>query len=156
GDRVWTEINQPLLQKLLTTVDDAPNVIWEVMNEPESHHLPDTTGFHQAVVRQVVSGYARLGLDPLTSVNTVSTTSTLGVWATRAADVDILSGHFNWNGSGYDFGGLSRVPKPVILSNDGDGTDTSTALSASTRKTHLQRFVSGAIGQDSRRGHIGI
>ena len=78
----WRTVNAPLLTKLLDTVGGSPNVIWEVMNEPDEHHIGDSRSFHEAVVNAITGWHGRIGIDPLVSVNPLRPSTSLGNWAT--------------------------------------------------------------------------
>ena len=123
---IW-DVNQMVIDQTVAAVGKHGNVIYEVMNEPDTklahndqHAL---TNFHAHVIAEIRS----VSPNAIVSVNLANTTDTFGKWALSPdCGVKIVSFHLPPDGTPNDLPGTSG--KPVIVSNDGHDTQSNLNL----------------------------
>ena len=123
GHALWRDVNLGLTRNVVDTLGDLNNVIYEVMNEPVSHGIDvNRHTFTEAVVAELYdrlqwySGSKVIGVN----VETGPGASNVFNWAVNDPRVDVLSYHVS---SPAQAGQFNDLPKPVIISNDGDLSD---------------------------------
>lgn len=140
---VWRDVNKPLIQKVVQTLGDFGNVIYEVMNEPtviDEYSGTDAQKqirtFHERVVNELKDNLAARSGSKVVSVNP-GASGILFDWAAGSSRVDMLAVHINSVAQASSLNGNS---KPIIISNDGDASCATPAQNASYGKqTRAQR-----------------
>ncbi|MDM8542050.1 cellulase family glycosylhydrolase [Desulfococcaceae bacterium HSG9] len=116
---IWN-IHERLISEVVNRLGDFGNVIYEVMNEPTSHgyEKDGKYSFHEKVVKHLKSKLAGHSGSKIIAVN-VEEDVKLKTWAIH--NVDVIAYHVK---DPRDSGDYNSDPLPVIISNDGDMTQT--------------------------------
>lgn len=157
----WTNVSVPLIDRVVDELGNFGNVIYESVNEPDSHGIDvGTSAFNEAIVDRL---YERLHLPQYTgskviSVNPEIVGGALWNWALASSKVDLLARHVHDPSGAGNYNGL---PKPIIISNDGDisqrtGPDFSPnygGLVQSDRIARTNAFLSQTFDTGAAHGH---
>lgn len=119
---VWRDVNQPYIERMIDTLCDRPNVIYEVMNEPEGSGGDagrGTPAFVEAALGEI---HRLLARDRCTGSRVIATNDntlrTLG-----DPRVDVVAVHV----APDEARRFENLGKPIIISNDGDDSQVSNA-----------------------------
>ncbi|MCG3174849.1 MAG: hypothetical protein GMKNLPBB_03138 [Myxococcota bacterium] len=154
---VWKEIHQPYIARAVSAICDQPNVIYEIMNEPDGSGAEPgigVRGFVDAAAAEIRASFRQ----PQCTGSRVISANDHTMRAMDVDEVDVISMHLGPSMP------VSRIPdflalgKPVIISNDGDDTQTSTkygfgALSNADRARRIAGFAAAAFDRKYETGH---
>jgi len=119
GNECWARAHEPLIDHIVEAIGNAPNVIFEIMNEPDIHGRDlDQLRFSQQVCRRLRDRLSLKFGSRLISVNVCS--GPMETWALQDPEVDLIS--FHLGGLNLPSEAWRDLPKPVIVSNDGHDT----------------------------------
>jgi hypothetical protein len=134
----WSGASRPLIDRVVDELGDFGNVIYEAMNEPDTHGV-DTSSpqFNPAVVDRL---YERLhrpeyGGSKIISVNPEA--SVLRNWAISSDKVDLVSYHIKDPQTPSSIGDIG---KPLLFSNDGDDSQKTEAFGGLAPAERLARI----------------
>ena len=130
---LWRDLNKPLIHRVVDTLGDYSNVTYEVMNEPAAPRYERVdhvnTAFHDAVIDELQIAFADKSGSKLISINADS--QSLRDLAKTDPRVGLVAFHIEPDDDKRE---LERkiqeyreTGKPVIVSNDGDATQTTLA-----------------------------
>ncbi len=144
---VWREVNQPYLERMVDTVCDLPNVIYEVMNEPEGSGGDPGRGGPE-LVDAVIAELDRLLARPGCTGSRLIASNDQGLRTARDPRVDVITVHVGPERAG-DY---ASIGKPVIVSNDGDDSQVSDAfgfgrLSEAQRIERLRAYAAASFAR---------
>ena len=151
---IWNAVNQPYIEAMVDTLCDLPNIVYEVMNEPEGSGGDAGRGTPAFVDRVIDELHRLLGRDHCSGSRLISTNDnplrTLG-----NPKVDLVAVHVRADQTGAYAG----TAKPILVSNDGDTSQVSSlngfgSMAAADRPAHIARYASGAMGDGSPLGHM--
>lgn len=139
-----------LVDKVVQTVGNYPNVIYEVINEPEydTTFRNKTLSWHKQIVSRLnraFSLYSTTG-SKLISVN-LHESDGLVSWAKTESSVGIVSFHVNKDYSPRDGwsslpGTIKSINKPLIVSNDGNFTQSNLGKNGGNLNTWAENYRS--------------
>ena len=149
---VWAEVNQPYIERVVDALCDQPNVIYEIMNEPESSGGDPGRGTPPFIDGAIAEVHRLLARPACTGSRVIAsndnTLRTLG-----NPMVDLIAAHVT-PAAAERYRGLG---KPVMISNDGDTSQVTTAngfgqLDPTARADRIgayarRTFAGGHIGQ---------
>lgn len=137
---LWLKSHQPFIQKVADTLQNFGNVIYEIANEPEAHYMKDWK-FHEKVADTLWESLKDGSGSKVISANLDDDyrNSALAKWAVdkdgdnKDSHVGLISAHYvsglvkNTDINTRDdlVTWLRNLPKPTLLSNDGDITQFS-------------------------------
>jgi len=143
---VWTEVNQPYLERTIDAVCDLPNVIYEIMNEPEGSGGDPGRGTPAFVDHAIAEVHRLLDRDVCTGSRIIaSNDDTLRTLSNPL--VDVIAVHVAPDAIGR----YRRLGKPVVISNDGDVSQVGDShgfgtLGAMARQDRIAAYASGTFG----------
>ncbi len=151
---VWPEVNQPYIERVVDTLCDLPNVVYEVMNEPEGSGAEPGLGT-PAFVEAVIAELHRLLQRPRCTGSRLIATNDNPLRTAGDPRVDLVAVHVD----PARVNDYRDVGKPVMVSNDGDVSQVSNAhgfgdLSQAARAARLDEYGRSAFGDGSPLGHI--
>ena len=151
---VWVEVNQPYIERAVDTLCDLPNILYEVMNEPDGSGAEPGLGTPAFVDAVITELHRLLQRDRCTGSRLIATNDNP---LRTAADprVDLVAVHVDPDRAN-DYANLG---KPVMVSNDGDRSQVSNAhgfgdLDQPARATRITDYARNAFGDGSPTGHI--
>jgi uncharacterized protein (TIGR03382 family) len=150
---VWSEANQPYIERVVDTLCDLPNVIYEAMNEPEGSGGDPGRGT-PAFVTAVVESLDQLLARPQCTGSRVIGTNDNTLRTAAHPAVDLVAVHVPPARAG-DYAGLDR---PVLVSNDGDRSQVSDDygfgdIGEGDRAARVARYGGAAFPIGGRTGH---
>lgn len=146
---VWN-VQEQLISQVAAHLGDYGNIIYEIMNEPNSHGVA-IEPFHSTATSTL-----RAALEPYTGSKIISVNieddSDLA-WA--QANADLVAIHVHHPASRAD--NYNNISIPVIISNDGDETQGTQAqgseYNASKREKRTKCFLQKTFGTGAVYGH---
>ncbi len=145
---VWVEVNRPYVERVVDTLCDLPNVIYEVMNEPMGSGADAGRG-SPAFVDAVIAELDRLLARPVCVGSKVVSTNDNPLRTVANPRVDLVAVHVPPERAG-DY---AAVGKPILVSNDGDLSQVSDAhgfgeLTQGARAARVRAYAAGAFAAD--------
>ncbi len=141
---IWEQSHLPFLKRVVAALDGLDNVIYEVMNEPYGR-LGDRT-----FLRKVVATLHRLLNAPGRSGSRLIASNEEGYSLAADPRVDVVTYHVKGPARAGSYG---RLGKPVIVSNDGDISQSSRTLAGAARIARVRAYARAAFGDGSPLGH---
>ncbi|MCK6548824.1 hypothetical protein L6R52_23470 [Myxococcota bacterium] len=153
---VWRQVNQPYVHRVVDTLCDLPNVIYEVMNEPDGSGAEDGLGMPPFIDLVIGELHTRLARPECTGSRVISTNDA----ELRTLDdprVDAVALHVGPERAGS---AGDRV-KPMLISNDGDDSQVSTlygfgTLTNAERAARIDTYARSAFGDGAPLGHTHV
>ena len=141
---IWSQSHAPYMARVVETLGNHPNVIYEIMNEPyagygdQAFHNQAIDYLHDLLGKPGLSGSKLIATNdgPLSNVNNPK--------------VDVVAFHVSGPAKAADYNGLAR---PVIISNDGDDSQSSTTMSDADRITRIGNYAQKALNSGAAPGH---
>lgn len=141
---IWKEVNKPLLEKTVKALNGYNNIIWEVMNEPH------TTFGDSAFLSKVIDTLYELLNDPSHTGSRIISLNAGSAALQNSNKVDIVSYHISDPGQANDHG---KFPKPVIISNDGDQSQSTKGWNDAERLARTKTILKNTFSDGSPLGH---
>ncbi|NOZ01534.1 MAG: cellulase family glycosylhydrolase, partial [Deltaproteobacteria bacterium] len=141
---IWTQSHAPYMAKVVQTIGAYGNVIYEIMNEP----YPGFGG--DAFINYAIDYLYGLLNDPGVPGSRIIATNDGPQDHVGNPKVDVVSFHLNSPDKADDFNGLAR---PVIISNDGDTSQSSTSMANPQRIQRIALFADKALASGAAPGH---
>jgi hypothetical protein len=153
---VWRQVNQPYVHRVVDTLCDQPNVIYEVMNEPDGSGAEDGLGMPPFIDLVVGELHTRLARPECTGSRVISTNDA----ELRTLDdprVDLVALHV----SPERAAGFGDRVKPMLISNDGDDSQVSSLYGFGTstnteRAARIDDYARGAFSDGAALGHTHV
>ncbi|MFH1811914.1 MAG: hypothetical protein ABIJ09_24460 [Pseudomonadota bacterium] len=141
---IWTQVHAPFMTRVVDTLKQRGNILYEIANEP----YPGFFGaaFHRAAIDHL---HARLSQPDVTGSRLISTNDD-SLNNLSDPKVDVVSFHVNDPARANDHASLA---KPVIISNDGDVSQSSTSMANSQRVPRIGSYAATAFSDGSVLGH---
>ncbi|MCB9782824.1 MAG: cellulase family glycosylhydrolase [Candidatus Omnitrophica bacterium] len=136
----WSEVTGPLIDRVVDELGNFGNVIYEAVNEPDTHGL-DTTSpqFDRDVVDRLYDLLHRPDYQGSKIISVNPEAALLREWAISYGKVDLVSYHIKSTDAPQ---GISDVGKPVLISNDGDTSQSTEAFGGLDPVSRLARIQS--------------
>jgi len=141
---IWTQSHAPYMAEVVDSIGGFPNVIYEIMNEPYP-------GFgDQAFHNHAIDYLYGLLNDPGVAGSRIIATNDDSLANSGNPKVDLVSFHAHSPDDGDNHNGLA---KPVIISNDGDASQSSTTMSNAKRVHRVAEYAQKALASGAASGH---